>query len=106
MLSVMLEKCSGTWDEMKSFLDEIRFDALPRKSKDADDSAAAYVQGIRNSIKKQISKIKDTFYATENEIKNDNQMLAGVVGELCSIVSDFSDIQDLNEKEICWILTI
>ncbi len=99
MLSVMLEKCSGTWDEMKSFLDEIRFDALPRKSKDADDSAAAYVQGIRNSIKKQISKIKDTFYATENEIKNDNQMLAGVVGELCSIVSDFSDTYSRLKRE-------
>ncbi|OQB14163.1 MAG: ATP-dependent helicase/nuclease subunit A [Firmicutes bacterium ADurb.Bin193] len=98
MLLSLADSFKTDWDRAREALSCVEFDKLPRKKKDSDDSAAAYVQKIRNGVKKHISKLSDTFFAPLSDIERDNGFLGAVVGELCDIVSDFSDEYALEKR--------
>lgn len=91
-LKRLYEMESGIWDEMRAFIHGIAFERLPRKDRDADEWAVSFVQNIRNTVKKQVAKLKSIFYATSHQLKQDNAALYPIIKELCQIVSDFDEV--------------
>ncbi|MCK9478056.1 MAG: helicase-exonuclease AddAB subunit AddA [Firmicutes bacterium] len=92
LLENILFKCSGGWDEMREFICSIKFVTLPRKGKNADDAKANFAKKIRDNVKKSIKNACDTFYSSAQSIKADNIELSEIIGELCSIVWDFTQL--------------
>jgi len=87
MLEGLAKKCDGSWDEMFYTINNTSFGTLPRKSKEADDTSVKYVQEIRNTVKKKI--LNNVFYATAEEICEDNKILGEVVKKLCDLTKEF-----------------
>lgn len=101
MLSQII-KTELAWDEMRELIHNFSFARLPSKSKDADTTCTAFVQGIRKDVKKHIGKLCNTLYSTEADIAEDNKILSGIMGELCDITADFTTAYSLlkNSKNL------
>ncbi len=82
---------AASWNEIRDGRSQIVFEKLPRKDKDADEEGVSYVQNIRKKVKTQIDKIRAIFSISEYDMEQDNAILGGVIGELCKIVSDFTN---------------
>ena len=89
MLEALAKKCDGKWDEMLNAINHTSFGRLPSKSKDADESSTLYVKNIRDTVKKQIGKLYNVFYATAEEICEDNEILGEVITKLCNLTKEF-----------------
>lgn len=88
------------YDFVKSVFDDFSFGSLPRKKKEADETAVSYVKGVRDYSKKQIDKLRIMYSYTEKDFDDEQKLMFPYVSTICFLVKRFREIYaELKRKE-------
>lgn len=80
------------WNTMYEGIQNITFDRLPRKAKEADETVGDLLKKKRNKIKDRFKDWKKVFYADASRICQELEQLAVPMCALCDLVDTFDDV--------------
>jgi ATP-dependent helicase/nuclease subunit A len=96
----LLEASRGSWEELYSAFNGMKFTTLKRCGKDADKGAQDQVKALRDGMKKKVKAIQeDAFFLSPEELKDNLIYMYPVMKALSQLVIHFNERYKARKKE-------